>query len=121
VIAMPLKSKQSKTPEERRVSNFSELKRDSIANTKDNLHRNGANQTDMDMVGKYARADSIHKPAERKMSEEAGKNKPRVEKDVTAGRSMQRKGAIADEHTHKLLASEAVVTETLRVSGLGFE
>uniref|UniRef100_A0A914UZF6 Uncharacterized protein n=1 Tax=Plectus sambesii TaxID=2011161 RepID=A0A914UZF6_9BILA len=115
-----LKSKNSKQPKgERRVSNFSNIPGDANGEAR----KGEQNVTDLmgsSFSSKY-KVSGAHKAVERQGSKEVGQSKPRVEKEAVVGRSMQRKGAIADEYAHKMLASEAVVSETLRISGLRFQ
>lgn len=118
-----LRLKNSKQPKgERRVSKFSNITKELMGGevpTTDDDHLKRAGLLDSSASAKYKDAGEKKATAERKPSKELGANKPKLEKEMV-GRCMQRKGAIADEHAHKMLASEAVVSETLRVSGLRF-
>jgi hypothetical protein len=114
--------KKSKKPVEERRMSFSNNplnKIDQIIIEVDEQQK-GVKEMNNNGAIKYDQTESAHKKLEKKTSKEADQKNLVVENIPGLRQSMQRKGAIIDEHTHKLYAQEAIVSCTLQISGLGF-
>ncbi len=115
---MPQK-KSKKSIEERRVS-FSNNPLNKIDQSIDERDQKQNGFNSKNGAVKDDRLESAHKKEEEKKSEETAEKKLVVEDIPGSMRFRQRQGAITDEHTHKLMAQEAVVCCTLQISGFGF-